>query len=340
MTMRLASRIVAATVLGVFLAVPVVALDEWTIEVMAMGSAPGSPAEPQIDVFPQTAVMLSGVPTSRWTYGCSATSAGMMFGYYDRNLYSNMYTGPSNGGVAPLSNLGGQCSIIATQSGFDGRSVKGHVDDYWIDYGSAGPDPWEGNWAEHAWADCTADYMGTNQWKWDFSGDGQKDFNTDGSTALFSYGGPTRLYDYTPPAAAGLPRTALCHGLRLFAESRGYTVLGNYTQKVDARYAGGFSFADYMAEIAAGYPVMIQVSGHSMVGVGYEPTGQLVYLHDTWGDYVTSMTWGGSYSDMLHQAVTVVHMAPVPEPSTLVGLLSAIALVPLASIRLRKKCSS
>jgi hypothetical protein len=240
----------------------------------------------------------------------------MIFGYYDRTGFANMYSGPCNGGVAPLTNLGGQCSIIATQNGFDGRATKGHVDDYWISYQSPGPDPWEGNWTEHTWGGCTADYMGTNQWKWDYiGGDGIKDFNTDGSTALFSYTSATKLYDYIPWASAGLPQTALCHGLRLFAESRGYTVVENYTQKIEELYAGGFSFGDYMTEINAGRPVMIQVEGHSMVGVGYDTVGNIVYLHDTWGDYVATMTWGGSYSGMAHKAVTVINV--VPEPATM-----------------------
>lgn len=292
-----------------------------TIEVTMIGSGPDRPAEVAeyiVQVVPQSAVMLNNVPTSSWTYGCSATSAGMIFGYYDRTGYSNVYSGPANGGVAPLSDLGGQCSLIATKNGFDGRAVNGHVDDYWISSGSAGPDPWEGNWSEHTWADCTADYMGTNQWKWDFYGTGSKNFNQDGSTALFSYQGADRLYDYVPPASAGMPRTALCHGLRLFAESRGYEVLENYTQKIDTLYSGGFSFDDYTAEIDSGCPVMVQVVGHSMVGMGYNETGQLVYLHDTWGDYVTSMTWGGSYSGMEQTAVTVIHI--IPEPVTVLLL--------------------
>jgi len=293
------------------------------IEVMAMASPSIAPSGVASHIvsgpLPMSAVMLSGVPTSSWTNGCSATSAGMMFGYYDRTGYANMYTGQANGGVAPLTNLGGQCSIISTRNGFDGRGVKGHVDDYWVSIGTPGPDPFEGNWTEHTWGDCTADYMGTNQWKWDFIGnDGVKDFNADGSTALFSYGSATKLHDYVPPAGSGLPQTALCHGLRLFAESRGYTVVQNYTQKIDALYPGGFSFADYMAEIDAGRPAMIQVEGHSMVGVGYDITGQTVYLHDTWGDYVGQMTWGGSYSGMDHLAVTVLE---IPEPAT-VSLLA------------------
>ena len=246
-----------------------------------------SPPTPPMDVsktvastISQSAVMLDEVPTSTWTYGCSATAAGMIFGYYDRHGYPNMYTGPTNGGVAPLANLGqgnnpsnpiaGACSIIATQNGFDGLTANGHVDDYWSGSGDEGPDPWVGNWSEHAWSSCTADFMGTNQWKWDFDHDGTVNANGDGATTLFSDPAGSKLYDYIPTISSGTPRTALCHGLRLFAESRGYDVVQNYTQKTDNVVAGGFTFADYMAEIDAGRPVMLQVIGHSMVGVGYD----------------------------------------------------------------------
>jgi len=279
------------------------------------------------DLSSESAVMLSEVPTSTWTYGCSATAAGMIFGYYDRQGYPDMYTGPANGGLAPLTDLGqgigspipGSCSIIATQNGFDGRITNGHVDDYWISTDSPGPDPWEGNWTEHTWADCTADFMGTNQWKWDFepwaAPNGMRDANADGGTSLVMNVGSGKLYDYIPPADKGLPQTMLCHGLRLFAESRGYTVQENYTQKVDAASPGGFSFADYMAEIDAGRPVMIQVEGHSMAGVGYDAP-DTVYLHDTWDNHAHSMTWGTSYAGMAHEAMTVIHLASPAIPGT------------------------
>ncbi len=45
--------------------------------------------------------LLSNVPAFDWSYGCSATSAAMMFGYYDNTGYPNLYTGPTNGGVMP-----------------------------------------------------------------------------------------------------------------------------------------------------------------------------------------------------------------------------------------------
>ena len=35
------------------------------------------------------------VPSMTWSYGCSATSATMLFGYYDRVGYPNLYVGPN-----------------------------------------------------------------------------------------------------------------------------------------------------------------------------------------------------------------------------------------------------
>ena len=294
------------------------------VKMQVIDSPPWPPVgvvRPVATSIPASAVLLSQVPTSTWTYGCSATAAGMMFAYYDRTGYRNMYTGPTNGGVCPLTDLGqgadpanpipGSCYIIATMNGFDGYTVKGHVDDYWISYGSPGPDPWEGNWTEHSWADCTADFMGTNQWKWDWDLNGFRDGNSDGTTIFFYNTNGTKLYDYIPPAAHGLPQTELCHGMRLFAESRGYTVVQNYTQLIDAVKAGGFSFTEYKAEIDAGRPVMIQLEGHSMAGVGYD-LPNIVYLHDTWDNLVHTMTWGGMYAGMSHFAMTVIELEPPP----------------------------
>jgi hypothetical protein len=72
------------------------ALDDGTpLQYMSMNSASTAPEDTSqsvIDIMPQSAVTLGNVPTSRWTVGCSATSAGMMFGYYDRTGYSNIRT--------------------------------------------------------------------------------------------------------------------------------------------------------------------------------------------------------------------------------------------------------
>ena len=225
-------RVKLTSILALLLSVSTAA----DIEPMLMDSDP----HPQFNLnqrsvvrrLPETAVVLIGVPTSTWTYGCSATAAGMIFGYYDRNGYPDIYTGRAGRGVAPIRNIGKRTSLIASQKGRHGSREWGHVNDYWISYGRTGPDPWQtASRSEHT-PDCIADFLGTNQWRWDYYGnDGRTDFNIDGSTSVWRYStSGAKLYDYIPPASAGLPQTSLTHGLRLFAEWSGYTVLENYLQ--------------------------------------------------------------------------------------------------------------
>jgi len=191
---------------------------------------------------------LLNVPAFDWCYGCSATSAAMMMGHYDNAGYSNMYAGPTNGGVCPMYNtvwgqttypgvVCGECPLSATHLGYDGLT-RGHVDDYWVDYGHSGPDPYFGIWTQHTHGDCTADYMGTNQWN--------NYGNTDGSTTFYWDNSGDPLYDYT--GCEPIPQRDGCHGMRLFAESRGYTVNTNYTQLIQERDTDstkGFTFDVY-----------------------------------------------------------------------------------------------
>jgi len=280
--------------------------------------APLPPPEIKMAVANEPAVQsegilktLSNVPAFYWSYGCSATSAAMLFGYYDRIGYSNIYTGSTNGGIMPLDNSTwgttayssvtcGECPICATHDGIDGRSGRGHVDDYWIDYDNMGPDPYQTNgWTEHS-SDCTADFMGTNQAKYN---------NPDGATSFYYYMSGDPLYDYDPSG----DRDG-CHGLRLFAQSRGYTVLANYNQVIyeEATESGkGFTYANFQSEIDAGRPVLIHVVGHTMLGYGYDTSSNTIYIHDTWDYSNHSMTWDGTYDGMQHYGVTVFQMNPV-----------------------------
>lgn len=185
--------------------------------------------------------VVSDVPAFNWSFGCSATSAAMIAGYYDRTGYGNMYAGPTDGGVMPLDNSSWpdwedsnedtrhQCPLSATHNGLDGRVIKGHVDDYWDYSDQPGPDPWVGNWAEHTHGDCTGDFMNTNQWVW--TGDTPY-FNIDGGTVFYyatdgaqtpadDLEGAGHPYDYD----GGL-------GFKLFYESRGYTVDTAYNQYI------------------------------------------------------------------------------------------------------------
>lgn len=251
---------------------------------------------------------LSGVPAFDWSYGCSATAAAMLVGYYDRHGYPNMYAGLADGGFCPLRNDGnpiggsGHCSLSATEMGLDGRTTRGHVDDYWVAYGSTDPDPYITNgWPEHPWEGCTGDFMGTNQ-----SALG----NIDGATSFYYYSSGDPLYDYDP----GPGDQDGCHGLRLFIESRGYSVQTNFNQYIRGQGTNpnkGFTFEQYKAEIDAGRPVLIHVENHTMLGFGYDEAGSLVYLYDTWDWSPHTMTWGGTYAGNQHFGVTVIRLEPL-----------------------------
>jgi len=284
-----------------------------------IGAMPVPPSPPPVGFVPPPQrvhnqlgdVMLSNVPAYSWCYGCSPTAAGMMMGYYDLNGYPNMYAGPSNGGACPLDNEPvwghavdpiageiGECPFIASHEGIDGRATRGHVDDYWSGYDS-NVDPYMVNgWTPHT-DDSVADFMGTSQYV-HFG-------NPDGTTMFYYNMGGDPLFDYIPISGRDG-----CHGMRLYAESRGYRVTENYTQLIfdPATTPSGFTYGQYCAEIDAGHPVMIQVMGHSMVGVGYNKIGSIVYLHTTWGNYTDQMTWGGTFDNMQQWGVTVLHLAP------------------------------
>jgi hypothetical protein len=54
--------------------------------------------------------------------------------------------------------------LVASRNGLDGRSTRGSIDDYWVQYDSTANDPYITNgWAQHAWGDAFGDYMKTSQ---------------------------------------------------------------------------------------------------------------------------------------------------------------------------------
>lgn len=260
---------------------------------------------------------LSDVPAYDWTYGCAATAASMLFGYYDRHGYPDMYTGPTNGGVCPLTNevwghttylyptfTCGEMPMIASHLGYDGRTAKGHVDDYWKNVGW-NSDPYDGAWAEHTPPDCVADFMGTNQYAKFGNGDGNTSFTYYNNGSKFGIHG-----SYNDYWLVSNTRRDGAQGAMMYAQNCGYAVTEVYTQPIDAmNLEFGFTFTDYMAEIDAGYPVLIHVTGHLMIGYGYDADSQTIYLNDTWDYNSHSMTWGGSYAGRTHWGVTVIHLA-------------------------------
>jgi len=250
-------------------------------------------------------VYLQNTPRYDWSYGCANTAAAMLVGYYDWHDHINMYTGPSgSNGFVPITNTEwwdpGHCPLSATEIGYDDRWDNGHVDDYW-----GQPDPYiQYNFAEHTWGDCTGDFMGTSQDYWN---------NTDGNTTFFTYDNGQKVFDYTGHENNPAPQKDGNHGLRQFVESRGYTVIQNYNQRI--WFSGmpyGFTFDDYKNEINNNRPVILLVTNHAMTGVGYNNNGNKVILHDTWDNTTHTMTWAGSYAGLDHWGVSVIEIEDPP----------------------------
>ncbi len=253
------------------------------------------------------------VPAFDWSFGCSATSGSMIAAYYDRNGYPNIYTGPTDGGVMPLNSsiwpnwtdgagdTYGQCPLTASHSGLDGRTTHGSIDDYWVSYLSNAEDPFITNgWNQHTWGDAIGDYMKTSQSTYG---------NVDGSTAFYNWTRSSAqltckdMEDYSISTFDGT------YGRKEFYEAKGYTVTDCYNQNTDNIIRGGFSFVMFQAEINAGRPVMLNLKGHTIVGIGYDSATNTVFLHDTWDYLIHTMTWGGSYAGLRLQSVSIVNLA-------------------------------
>ena len=223
-----------------------------------------------------------------------------------------MYTGSTNGGLIPLTedDSWGDWTdderfypnnpLVASHIGLDGKTENGSIDDYWIAYLSSENDPYiTGGWLQHIWWDAIGDFMKTSQ----------SDYgNVDGSTTFWSYNSGTPL-TCAEMESLGVATEDGTYGRKLFYEARGYTVTNCYAQKTDNKYLGGFSFAQYKAEIDAGRPVFLNIEGHSIVGIGYDDTTnpETVYIHDTWDNDSHTMLWGGSYSGMELWGVSIVN---------------------------------
>jgi hypothetical protein len=251
------------------------------------------------------------VPAYKWVFGTSATSAAMIGAYLDRNGFPNIYDGPTNGGIMPMDDSVWPAwtdgagapypgnPLAASRQGTDGRTTRGSIDDYWVAKGSTAPDPYITNgWTQHTWGDAFGDYMKTSQ-----SAYGRDD----GLDSSFWY-----RTDGTPMTCAEIESDGQApwdtgYGRKLFYEARGYSVTECYNRLTDVVVAGGFSFADYKAQIAAGRPVLLVLDGGpALVGAGYADP-DTVYLHDT-SDYQThQMTCGGSYAGATLLLVNVVN---------------------------------
>ena len=269
-----------------------------------------------IEPLPSSGV-LTEFPSFDWVFGCSAVSGAMIAAYYDRHGFKNIYTGPTNGGVMPLTDSSwptwsdGYATypsnpLIASRNGVDGLTGRGSINDYWVKYGSSASDPYITNgWSQHAWGTSIGDYMKTSQSAYD---------NTDGATSFYNYTNSNAKLTCSDMVDYDINDLDGTYGRKLFYEAKGYTVTDCFNQPTDNNFSGGFSLANFKAEVDGGNPVLINLAGHSIVGYGYN--GSTIYIRDTWDnnpDHTYTMTWGGSYENMKMLSVSIVHLVPPPK---------------------------
>lgn len=225
----------------------------------------------QLSSFAAENVQIVDVPDYAWYAGCFGTAAGNLMGYWDRHGFPNFYTGPTNGGLAPLNNYGdnvGIQSMWVSMAGFDGRPADqpGHAEDYWTyltlnsySYESAATDPYVlAGRPEHA-PDCLCDFMGSSQNKW-ADLDGECSGNIDAFSFNFWDKTGGRRINYTPPSQNDVPIRDIQSGWRAWTEFRGnraevFSQLADFNPNIPA--GAGFTFSSLKAEIDAGYPVML-----------------------------------------------------------------------------------
>jgi len=269
--------------------------------------------EPSTVQMSGSAVSLPDFPSFDWVFGCGAVAGAMIATYYDRNGYPNIYTGPTNGGLMPLTNASwgtwtdGNSDtwvsnpLVASQIGVDGRTIRGSIEDYWVSENSTADDPYITNgWAQHSWGTAIGDYMKTSQSAYG---------NADGESQIFWYLSGNKYH--CNDMSISNSENDLTYGMKDFYEARGYGVNTCFNQQTDNVIEGGFTLTEFQSEIDSGYPVIIFLKGHFVVGYGYD--GSTIYIRDTWDsdpNNVYTMTWGGTYSDMAMRAVSVIHLDP------------------------------
>lgn len=235
-------------------------------------------------------VWIQDTPAYNWHYGCYGAGSGMLFAYWDRNGYANIYTGPTAGGVAPLVSSGtneGIVALWASRAGFDGRptNLYGHVDDYYVAYKSTAPDPWISRGVEHE-PDSIGDFIGMNQDKWTNLNNECRGNRDAWAFNFFDTSGARRV-NFTPLDPFGNPIPDVQSGWRAFAAWRGYDA-DSFSQLLDiwsdTPTGAGFTFEDLRREIDAGRPVLLHLQElayarddynpdvHAVLAVGYEIT--------------------------------------------------------------------
>ena len=278
-------------------------------------------------------VYLTGVPDYDWNYGCVGTASGNLMGFWDRHGFPDFYDGPVNNGLAPLS------SVTPYQDISQMWASPAHVNDYYSDY-EASFDNYQLAGREDHTPDCIGDFIGLSQMKWNDMA-GECDGNLDGFAFVFWETNGARRVNFAPTAGDGKPVRDIPSGTRAWSQWRGYDCETfsqladvNPTKPLDA----GFTFADFKAEIDAGYPVLFFLQDfsrnyrldagqrkvnphiHAYLGIGYYVDNygkQYATVHTSWASGPQQILWSTNNwvpSDLGYLPLRgVVGFRPIPK---------------------------
>jgi hypothetical protein len=317
--------------------------------------SPSLAANAEIIALDGGGLTLSGYTASDWWYGCGPTTGAMWLAYYDTNGYmgmdfSNLVLGEAGSYVHGAYTGQSLRRLIASEehqrdyynAGVYGYNTGGggYYDSelVWHSYGyiESGDDSTTSSHVDN----CLADYMGSSR---DMYG-----LANGGTYAIYDDQGG-RLYGASLIDCGGELLPSLLYGVGTHVINSGYQVAWCYSQYTDIQMqadslTGGFTYADYVAEIDAGRPVALHyftpdVGGHFMLGIGYDDaTGSVVCLN-TMNDTLETIQWDEPFQGMDLHGARAMELALVPEPATF-ALLAGVLGLCMASMNKRRKAST
>ncbi|UCE68112.1 MAG: IPTL-CTERM sorting domain-containing protein [Candidatus Zixiibacteriota bacterium] len=203
---------------------------------------------------------IPNVPSYIWHHGCGPTALGMVVGYWDGNGYPNLVPGDASSQTAAVD------AMIADDSGNPNCSLPDG--DHFQDY-SCPIDTFPNMKTDRSvtggahTSDCVADFMETS---W---------------SSVSNYYGWSWFSDVAPSFI-------------------------NYVNFTDPTYGPAatghryhqFTFANYMAEIDAGRPVVLLVdtdgdgdTDHFVTGIGYDNSTNEYGIYNTWDHSIHWFSW-------------------------------------------------
>jgi hypothetical protein len=285
---------------------------------------------------------LIDVPDYQWHAGCFGTASGNLMGYWDRHGFPDFYTGPTGGGLAPLTSGGannaGIRALWASEAGVDDRPAgqPGHINDYYVAYESTAADPYVTFGRQEHAPDCIGDFIGLSQKKWQDMA-GECDGNIDAYSFVFWATNGDRRLNYAQTNAPSQYVPDIQSGFRDWTRWRGteadvFTQLADFNSRVPA--GKGFKFEDLKREIDQGYPVLVflqdpntlsRMAGgakvnppiHGMMLYGYTDAPSIgfreVYYRTSWGYGEYSHGWTGDIWEAALPARGFIGYRPKPK---------------------------